>query len=65
LYALHVAPLLILTAALAAGSTTWRRPILALALVLAFTAAVNNASQLGTALAFFSRTSCCATPGAV
>jgi len=57
LYALHVAPLFILAAALAAGSTAWRRPILALALALAITAAVNNASQLGTALAFFSRTS--------
>ena len=57
LYVLHVAPLLILAAALAAASTTWRRAILVLALALAFTGGVNNAWQLRTALAFFSRTS--------
>jgi len=56
LYALHLAPLLILAAAQAAESTAWRRAILALAVALAFTGAVNNASQLRTALAFFSRT---------
>lgn len=55
LYALHLAPLLILSAALAVASTTWRRLILALAVALAIAAAVNNASQLGTALGFFSR----------
>jgi len=55
LYALHLAPLLILSAALAAASTTWRRLILALAVALAVAAAVNNASQLGAALGFFSR----------
>jgi hypothetical protein len=55
LYALHLAPLLILAAALAAASA-WRRAILALAVALAFTGAVNNAWQLRTALAFFSRT---------
>jgi hypothetical protein len=56
LYMLHVAPLLILAAALAAAATPWRRIILALAVALAFTAAMNNASQLATAMAFFSRT---------
>jgi hypothetical protein len=57
LYAMHVAPLLILAGTLALASTRWRRAILALAVVLAFTAFVNNASQLRTAMAFFSRAS--------
>jgi hypothetical protein len=56
LYAIHVAPLLVLTAALGSASR-WRRVILALAIALACTAAMNNAVQLGTALSFFSRTS--------
>ena len=55
LYAMHVAPLLILASALAAASTFWRRIILLLAVALALTAAVNNVSQLTTAMAFFSR----------
>ncbi len=54
---IHVAPLLVLTTAVAASSTPWRRVILVLAAALAFTAAVNNLSQLETALGFFSRTS--------
>jgi hypothetical protein len=54
---MHVAPLLILAGTLALASTRWRRAILALAVVLAFTAFVNNASQLRTAMAFFSRAS--------
>ena len=57
LYAIHVAPLLVLTTALAASSTPWRRAILVLAAAAAFTAAVNNLSQLETALGFFSRAS--------
>jgi hypothetical protein len=57
LYAIHVAPLLVLTTTVAASSTPWRRVILVLAAALAFTAAVNNLSQLETALGFFSRTS--------
>jgi len=56
LYVLHFAPLLILAAALAAAATPWRRIVLALAVALAFTAAMNNASQLATAMAFFART---------
>jgi len=56
LYAIHVAPLLVLTTALAASSTPWRRVILVLAAVLVLTAAVNNLSQLETALEFFFRT---------
>ena len=57
LYALHVAPLLVLAPANAVASTFWRRPILMLAVALALAAAVNNVSQLLTALAFFSRAS--------
>jgi hypothetical protein len=57
LYSLHVAPLLILASAFAAASTRWRRVMLALAVALALTAAVNNVSQLGAAMAFFSRAS--------
>jgi hypothetical protein len=55
LYALHVGPLLILSAASAAASSTWRRLILVLAVALAIAAFVNNASQLRTALGFFAR----------
>jgi hypothetical protein len=54
LYALHFAPLLVLAAALAAAATAWRRTILVLAVALAFAAGVNNASQVATALRFFS-----------
>jgi hypothetical protein len=56
LYATHVASLLVLTAALGSASP-WRRVILALAIALACTAAMNNAVQLGAALSVFSRTS--------
>jgi len=56
LYAVHVAPLLVLTAALGSVSR-WRRVILVIAVVLACTAAMNNVRQLETALSFFSRTS--------
>jgi hypothetical protein len=56
LYAMHIAPLLVLTSALAASSTPWRRVILALAAAVAFTAAVNNLSQIQAALGFFART---------
>ncbi len=56
LYSVHVAPLLVLTAALGSVSR-WRRVILVIAIVLACTAAVNNVRQLDTALSFFSRTS--------
>jgi hypothetical protein len=57
LYSMHVAPLLMLAAALAAASAPWRRAVLVLAAALAVFAAVNNASQLAAALAFFSRPS--------
>jgi hypothetical protein len=57
LYGLHVAPLLVLGVVLAAATTTWRRPILALAAALAVAAAINNGSQLATALGFFARAS--------
>ena len=53
---MHVAPLLVLTAALGSVSR-WRRVILVIAVVLACTAAMNNVRQLETALSFFSRTS--------
>src|SRR5262249_19004407 len=56
LYALHVAPLLVLIAALGAASR-WRPLILILAVIVACTAAMNNMEQLGTALRFFSRAS--------
>jgi hypothetical protein len=57
LYTMHVAPLLILAAAFASTTTPWRRTILALAVALACAAAVNNAAQLATAVAFFARVS--------
>jgi hypothetical protein len=57
LYAMHIAPLLILAAALASSATSWRRTILALAVALTFAAAVNNASELATAMRFFARAS--------
>lgn len=56
LYAVHVAPLLVLTAALGSVSR-WRRVILVIAVLLACAAAMNNVRQLETALSFFSRTS--------
>jgi hypothetical protein len=54
LYTLHVIPLLVLAAALAVATTSWRRTILVLAVALTFAAAVNNALQLATAMRFFS-----------
>jgi hypothetical protein len=54
LYALHFAPLLILAAALATAATAWRRTILVLAVALTVAAGVNNASQVATAMRFFS-----------
>jgi hypothetical protein len=57
LYAMHIAPLLILAAALAVASTSWRRAILAVAVALALTGGLNNAWQLGAAMGFFSRAS--------
>ncbi len=57
LYTMHIAPLLILAAALASTTTPWRRTILALAVALAVAAAVNNWTQLATAIRFFARAS--------
>jgi hypothetical protein len=54
LYTMHVAPLLILAAALATTATAWRRTILLLAVALTGVAAVGNASQLAIAMKFFS-----------
>ncbi len=54
LYAMHVAPLLILATALATTATAWRRTILLLAVALTVVAAVGNASQLAIAMKFFS-----------
>ena len=57
LYTMHVAPLLVLSAAFATTATAWRRAILVLAISLTVVAAVANASQLATAMRFFSPTS--------
>jgi hypothetical protein len=57
LYVMHVVPLLILGVALAAAAAPWRRIILVVVAALAVAAAVNNVSQLATAMGFFSRAS--------